>query len=164
MSMTAIIGALVALLPGAKSKTFDKLDTLVDQIEYDRLKGELADANRDLAIQRELTKHWQVAAQTAVRRSRAEREVFDRQLQRAVLQQYNSLQQQYAQQAQAAQAQAAQMQQGLAQLGTQQQNAFQYGDWCNCVPGRTQVFEAAARRQWGEYVDPAGDRIAQNRP
>jgi hypothetical protein len=157
MSMTAIIGALVALLPGAK--TLARVEQNLDQIEIDRLRNEINRLDRELAIQREMTDHWKKRAMQFAARSRGYRERFElaraharelhapaAQPQQAQalaqkLQQLNA--QLFAQQAQAQQAQAQQAQlQQYAQIGSQLNFAQQAQalDVCHCVPGRAELF------------------------
>jgi DNA repair ATPase RecN len=147
MSMTAIIGALVALLPGANpSKTLARVDENLDQIEIDRLRNEINRLDRELAIQREMTDHWKKRAMQFAARSRSYRERFElarahaRELHApaAQLQQYQLNAQLFAQQAQA---QRAQLQQ-YAQIGSQLNFAQQAQalDVCHCVPGRAELF------------------------
>lgn len=198
MSMTAMIGAFLALLPGAKTlDRVDKLDGLADQMQAER--DQLA---RELEAQRNLVKHWMGEAKSLARRLRVDREMYDRLLQKE-REQRDAFNREFIRltdnmQAQAAmqQAKAAMQhtptpreieaylrergqhhllnpppqQANLQQLGQQQgqlgslgmQNAFQgFGDFCNCVPGRHQVFEAERQRA---LRDPASDRIAQLRP
>jgi hypothetical protein len=154
MSMTAIIGALVALLPGANpSKTLARVDENLDQIEIDRLRNEINRLDRELAIQREMTDHWKKRAMQFAARSRGYRERFElaraharelhapaAQPQQAQglaqkLQQLNA--QLFAQQAQAQQAQLQYAQLGLQLNFAQQAQALNV---CHCVPGRAELF------------------------
>lgn len=158
MTMTAIIGALVALAPPAilRPKTDREIERLRELV---RLERALASAERDLSIQKSLTEHWKeeakrIATQTRelreeVDRLREDRDNRDLQAQYAFLRQsqIQALANQYAQaQAQQAQAQHAQAQQaqalGLRQL---QWEEGRWGGYCNCVPGRSQVWAAEQR-------------------
>jgi hypothetical protein len=150
MSMTAIIGALVALLPGANpGKTLARVDENLDQIEIDRLRNEINRLDRDLAIQREMTDHWKKRAMQFAARSRGYRQRFElarahaRELHApaAQPQQYQLNAQALAQQAQLQQARLQQYQQ-YAQLGSQLNFAQQAQalDVCHCVPGRAELF------------------------
>jgi hypothetical protein len=150
MSMTAIIGALVALLPGANpSKTLARVDENLDRIEIDRLRNEINRLDRELAIQREMTDHWKKRAMQFAARSRGYRQRFElarahaRELHAPAAQpqqaQLNA--QLFFQQALAQQARLQQYQQ-YAQIGSQRNFAQQAQalDVCHCVPGRAELF------------------------
>ena len=152
MTMTAIIGALVALVPPAilRPKTDREIERLRELV---RLERALASAERDLSLQKSLTKHWKeeakrIATQTRelreeVDRLREDRDNRDLQAQYAFwLRQSQAFASQYAQ-AQAQQAQAlAQQAPHLRQL---QWEEGRWGGYCNCVPGRSQVWAAEQR-------------------
>jgi len=161
MTLTALIGALVALAPPAILRP--KTDREIERLrELARLERALASAERDLSLQKSLTAHWKeeakrIAIQTCelreeVDRLREERDNRDLQRQYAFLLQSQSQAlanqntwaqaqqaQALAQQAQAQQAQAL----GLRQLRWEE-GLFGTG-FCNCVPGRSQVWAAEQR-------------------
>jgi hypothetical protein len=143
MTATALIGALLALLPAARPKT-DRDEKI------ERLERQLADANRDLHVQKLIAAHWKDEAKRIAIQSRQEREVLQMRIvglerervQNRFLDGYQQAQQYQAlanQQA-AQQAQVAQYS-GVGLLGAQQGWADRQG-FCNCVPSRSQVWAA----------------------
>jgi hypothetical protein len=167
MTVTALIGALVALLPPGllRPQTAPEIERLREE---ERRARELSNAHANLAIQKLVTQHWKDEARRLVNLHLVERDQWQRERQRLESErdhwqaraqgfplggqhaQAENYQRQYQYQALA---QAQQNQQAQAQqLGMQLlQNAFQgplgtFGELCNCVPGRHQVFEAERRR------------------
>jgi hypothetical protein len=155
MTVTALIGALVALLPPGllRPQTAPEIERLREE---ERRARELSNAHANLAIQKLLTAHWRDEAMRLANQNRLEREQWERErdqlVQAALGGQINARLQQQQYSALAQQAQNAQMNAQLAQSALGQQNAaFQgllgtFGELCNCVPGRHQVFEAERRR------------------
>jgi len=151
MTLTAIIGALAALAPPAilRPKTDREIERLRELV---RLERALASAERDLSIQKSLTEHWKEEAKRIAIQTRELREEVDRLREerdnRDLQRQYAFLQQQSQSQAlanhsawaQAQQAQLAQQAQAQQALGFRWEEGF-----CNCVPGRSQVWAAEQR-------------------
>jgi hypothetical protein len=158
LTLTAFVGALVALLPRPERPVQIPVESEVERLTKEnarlqrsqaRLVDHIERLEREILLEQHLTTHWRETAQRIVKQAREAREAFDRereQLQRvgplwlpeqnlALLQAQGELaQMQAAQQAQCAQAQA-----------QQNQNFRWRGDYegfCNCVPSRSQVWEA----------------------
>lgn len=144
MTLTAIVGALVALVarPTEPQRTRDQDEIerlkraqrkLLDRIETLELDNQ--GLIRELAAERNLLTHWIGEAARFARDAREEREL------RRGPQQYNPNHLQGQLYSQMQQAQAQQAQQQIAQaMQYSQQNAF--AGHCNCVPSRTQMFDA----------------------
>lgn len=151
MTLTALVGALVALVarPPEPQRTKDQEEIarlkrsharLIDRIETLELENE--GLERELTAERNLLTHWIGEASRFAREAREQRE-------RLIRQNYQPQQQLLAQGAQVALNQALAQQQ-LQIANTQQamayaqcnnaQNAF--AGFCNCVPSRTQMFDA----------------------
>jgi hypothetical protein len=157
MTLTAIVGALIALVPAAKSATRDA--------EIERLERAIENLERDLLIQRDLTVHWRETAQRIAKQNREAREAHVRE--RAGWQQHNPVREQQEAINRQAQlmAQAMQAQHyasmvpsdlGQGQLGQQaaQNQPMQHWEgFCNCVPSRAQVWGAQ-----GGLVQQLNDR------
>jgi hypothetical protein len=152
MTVTALIGALVALLPPGllRPQTAPEIERLREE---ERRARELSNAHANLAIQKLLTAHWRDEAMRLAKQNRLEREQWERErdqlVQAALGGQINARLQQQQYSALAQQAQNAQF--SAQSLLGQQNAAFQgllgtFGELCNCVPGRHQVFEAERRR------------------
>ena len=117
MTLTALVCALVALVPAVprpKPKPKPKHELKIERLErtVETLEYELESVTRELANERRLSTHWIGEASRISRTARVEREHFE-----ALLQRERALPQHNAQQAQA------------------------FG-FCNCVPSRTQMFDA----------------------
>ena len=171
MTLTAIVGALVALVPAFRPKG-DKVKERKPYVSKDpliaftamlergiaRRDGEIEDLNRDLAIQRALVDHWKGQARILAQALRREREGpgSEAQRQMAYAQAAQALQnQQYNQQLAQQNAPASLQAQHYAsmvpsplgqgqlgqQFGLQQHGAFE--GFCNCVPSRAQVWGAS---------------------
>ena len=159
MTLTAIVGALVALVPAFHPKGDRVKEAPVDDKTHPRFiagydaglndgrlerEDEAAassraadDLNRDLAIQRALVDHWQGQARILAQALRREREGNGYEAQRQIAYaQAAGLQQQLAQYNQQA---AMQAQHYAGPLG--QQQGFE--GFCNCVPSRAQVWGAS---------------------
>lgn len=158
MSMTAIIGALVALLPQAPPKpTLEseiarlRLENMNLARSHARLVDHIEALEREILAEQHISTHWEAEAARLARQSREAREARER---REQINGRNAL----------AFAQFAQQNAILAQQSIQaQQNAqqqFQDGSFCNCVPSRAQVWTEEQRRN----LAAVGDRIARNRP
>ena len=160
MTLTAIVGALMALVPGAARRTMDKthprfiagydagvkdgrLQARDENVEIGRLAwshARLADhiktLEREILIEQHLCAHWKEAAQRWAREAREERE---RQQKAALQHQAANLLQAALQQQAQAQAQALAQQQAANPLAQQHQA---YAGFCNCVPARSQLWGA----------------------
>lgn len=158
MSMTAIIGALVALLPQAPPKPTLESEIARLRLEnknlarsHARLVDHIEALEREILAERHISIHWKAEAGRLAIQSREAREARER---REQINGRNAL----------AFAQFAQQNAILAQQSIQaQQNAqqqFQDGSFCNCVPSRAQVWTEEQRRN----LAAVGDRIARNRP
>lgn len=167
MTITALIGALVALLPrperpAPEEDLIDRQRCLIDKLNasHARLVDHIERLERELLTEQHLTTHWREAAQRIAKQSREYREQYQpqqlqaQQLQALAYAQARALAyaQQNTLQAQAQQAQLAQ--------NAGMQNAQAFGGYCNCVPSRSQVWTEEQRRN----LDAVGDRIAQLRP
>jgi hypothetical protein len=166
MTLTALVGALVALVarPPEPQRTKDQEEIarlkrshaqLIDRIETLELENE--GLGRELAAERHLSTHWIGEASRFAGEAREQRERGDlfRDLANGT-QQYRPQQQLLGQNPQAALNQALQQalanaQQAYAQcnyqpgLSQQGQQMVWRGDdegFCNCVPSRTQMFDA----------------------
>jgi hypothetical protein len=117
MTLTALVGALLALVPAApkpKPKPkheleIERLSRRVETLEYD-----LESAGRELAAERLISTHWIGEASRIAKQAREERERRDGSRHAAL----------------------------YAQHDAQQAQAFGF---CNCVPSRTQMFDAIAQ-------------------
>lgn len=182
--MTAIIGALVALLPPALLRPKKDQPTLESEIErltrenkqrrlaLARLVDTIEALERELLTERHICQHWKAEAERLARQSREAREQGWQGAQAQSLQpqqngrnamafaQQNALLQNWQGLGLAAQQANENMQaQAEAQLGNWALNAFAQPN-CNCVPSRAQVWTEEQRRN----IDAVGDRIARNRP
>ena len=173
MTLTAIIGALVALLPPAllqpkdKDSEAEKLARanarLIDHIQslerellterhltQTRIE-EIETLNRDLAVQRDLARHWRGETMRVAERARENRDAAEK-AQTALARHVRSnpydgrqalawAQQNALQNAQTQIAQLNQLTQ-LNQLNqlTQQAQQGAFDGFCNCVPSRAQVW------------------------
>ena len=161
MSMTAIIGALVALLPQAPPKpTLEseiarlRLENMNLARSHARLVDHIEALEREILAERHISIHWKAEAGRLAIQSREAREKRER---REQINGRNALAfAQYAQQ----NALLAQQQSIQAQQNIQAQQQFQDGSFCNCVPSRAQVWTEEQRRN----LAAVGDRIARNRP
>ena len=161
MSMTAIIGALVALLPQAQPKpTLEseiarlRLENMNLARSHARLVDHIEALEREILAERHISIHWKAEAGRLAIQSREAREARER---REQINGRNALAfAQYAQQ----NALLAQQQSIQAQQNIQAQQQFQDGSFCNCVPSRAQVWTEEQRRN----LAAVGDRIARNRP
>ena len=155
MTLTAIVGALMALVPAAARRTMDKthprfiagydagvkdgrLQARDENVEIGRLAwshARLADhiktLEREILIEQHLCAHWKEAAQRWAREAREERERRERD---------EGVQQQLQQQA--ALQQQAQSQAALLQKYNLLQAQAPYAGFCNCVPARSQLWGA----------------------
>jgi len=167
MTVTALIGALLALMPAVRPKTEREID-----------RSELLRLERDLHLQKLVAAHWKDEAQRIAIQSRCERDTLQariaglererddwqaramrwpvEQAMHQQAQQYQALANQQAQQAlaqqqahayanamygtAASQALAQQLAQYQGMLGAQPASVFD--GWCNCVPSRSQVWAA----------------------
>jgi hypothetical protein len=148
MSMTTIVGAFLALVPGRpkpepEKKSREKTLTALTL----ELEGYISELERELAAERNLSTHWIGEAARLARENREQRACQPQQdprqaLEQAMAQQQAAWAQQQAETRafydQVAYAQQAQ-QNHLSQLGEPLQ---QSGLWCNCVPSRAQVWGA----------------------
>ena len=151
MTLTAFVGALLALLPRPEKPVPIPVESEVERLtkENDRLErshARLVDhierLERELLLEQHLCTHWREAAQRIAKQSREEREARELRLSQEALALYQHQTQQNAQaQAQLGMQQCA-MQNAQAALGMQ--NVF--GGFCNCVPSRSQVWEEERRR------------------
>lgn len=172
MTLTAFVGALLALLPRPERPVQIPVDSEVERLTKEnarlrrsqaRLVDHIERLEREVLTEQHLCTHWREAAQRIAKQSRENREahelrlsqeaqeLFRRQSQAQALASHNiaynglppGVQALYQQQSLAmAQAQAQQAQ--LAQLAqAQNQQAVRWREgFCNCVPGRSQVWEA----------------------
>jgi len=146
MTVTALIGAFLSLMPAARPKTEREID-----------RSELLRLERDLHLQKLVAAHWKDEAQRIAIQSRQEREALQARIAglererddwqaRAMRWPVEQAQMQQAQQALAQQqanlalAQQAQLAQYQGMLGAQPASVFD--GWCNCVPSRSQVWAA----------------------
>lgn len=147
MTMTAIIGALVALVPPAilRPKTDREIERLRELV---RLERALASAERDLSLQKSLTEHWKEEAKRIATQTRELREEVDRLREdrdnRDLQAQYAFLRQSQSQALANQNAWAAQQAQALGSRQLQWEEG-RWGGYCNCVPGRSQVWAAEQR-------------------
>ena len=129
MTLTAIVGALMALLPKPEKPVQSLVDSEVDRLtrSHARLVDHIERLERELLLEQHLCTHWREAAMRIAQRSREEREERERQ------QQYQNA--------------AYYQQQLLAQnlLAAQNQQAQHWQGFCNCVPSRTQMFDSMAQ-------------------
>ena len=157
MTLTAFVGALVALLPRPQKPTqiavVDEIDRLTQENkQLARSRRQLFEhihmLEREILTEQHLCTHWRETAQRLAQQSRENREAAEKA--RDV----------YHQQAQAQQNMQAAMQAqhyaamvpsdlGRGQLGMQNAQLAQYaglqnalGGFCNCVPSRAQVWAA----------------------
>ena len=153
MSMTAIIGALVALLPQAPPKPALESEIARLRLEnknlarsHARLVDHIEALEREILAERHISIHWKAEAGRLAIQSREAREARER---REQINGRNAL----------AFAQFAQQNAILAQQSIQaQQNAqqqFQDGSFCNCVPSRAQVWTEEQRRNLAAVGDRA---------
>lgn len=161
MSMTAIIGALVALLPQAPRKPTLESEIARLRLEnknlarsHARLVDHIEALEREILAEQHISTHWKAEAGRLARQSREAREARERReqingrnaLAFAQFAQENFLAQQNAI---LAQQQSIQAQQNLQaqQLGQQD------GRFCNCVPSRAQVWTEEQRRNLAAVGD-----------
>ena len=145
MTLTAIVGALVALLPAVK-RALDKTDPrFVAGYDAGLNDGRLEAENleRDLSIQRQLVDHWQGQARILAQALRREREGRAHEAPRQMA---------YAQW-QSSQAAARDQQFAIQQQYGAQQNGLAFEGLCNCVPSRAQVWGAQAHGLVGQLND-----------
>ena len=151
--MTAIIGALVALLPQAPPKPTLESEIARLRLEnknlarsHARLVDHIEALEREILAERHISIHWKAEAGRLAIQSREAREALER---REQINGRNAL----------AFAQFAQQNAILAQQSIQaQQNAqqqFQDGSFCNCVPSRAQVWTEEQRRNLAAVGDRA---------
>jgi pantothenate kinase-related protein Tda10 len=129
--MTALVGALVALLPPAlfsdKKKSYLSEENGRLRRSHAQLIDHIERLERVLALEQSMVAHWREEARRLAMMSREGREAAEARRHAALqAQQYNAL----ANQQLAAQNTLAQYQ--------QQANAYE--GWCNCVPSRAQVW------------------------
>jgi len=148
MTVTALIGAFLSLMPAARPKTEREID-----------RSELLRLERDLHLQKLVAAHWKDEAQRIAIQSRQDREALQARIalererdnwqaramrwpveQQAGRQQAQMQQALAQQQANLALAQQAQLAQYQGMLGAQPASVFD--GWCNCVPSRSQVWAA----------------------
>ena len=118
MTLTALVGALMALVPAVPKPQpkpdheleIERLKRTVETLEY-----ELESVTRELANERLISTHWIGEASRIARQAREEREQRQAREPLALYAKYNALVQQHA-------------------------GAFGF---CNCVPSRSQVWGAA---------------------
>ena len=150
MSMTAIIGALVALLPQAQPKPTLESEIARLRLEnknlarsHARLVDHIEALEREILAERHISTHWKAEAGRLAIQSREAREERER---REQINGRNALAfAQYAQQNFLAQ------QSIQAQQNAQQQ--FQDGRFCNCVPSRAEVWTEEQRRNLAAVGD-----------
>lgn len=157
MTLTAIVGALLALVARPELREQKEVDRLrrsnaqlIDRVET--LERDNESLSRELANERNLSTHWIAEASRIARQAREDREQLMRLYspQQQILGQgaQQALQQALQQRAQ----QNALLQQNY-QLAQQQQQALQQQlaaqqqsvGFCNCVPSRHQMFDAMAQ-------------------
>ena len=130
MSMTALVGALVALMPPALFDDKKKRDREVEHLRrsHAQLIDHIERLERELAMEQSMVAHWREEARRIAMMTRESREAAEAR-RHAQAQQVNQLlgQHHYQQQQLNAQNALAQQQQG-------------YQGWCNCVPSRAQVW------------------------
>ena len=156
MSMTAIIGALVALLPQAPPKPTLESEIARLRLEnknlarsHARLVDHIEALEREILAERHVSIHWKAEAGRLARQSREAREARER---REQINGRNALAfAQFAQQ----NALLAQQQSIQAQQNIQAQQQFQDGSFCNCVPSRAQVWTEEQRRNLAAVGDRA---------
>ena len=156
MSMTAIIGALVALLPQAPPKPALESEIARLRLEnknlarsHARLVDHIEALEREILAERHISIHWKAEAGRLARQSREAREARER---REQINGRNALAfAQFAQQ----NALLAQQQSIQAQQNIQAQQQFQDGSFCNCVPSRAQVWTEEQRRNLAAVGDRA---------
>ena len=171
MTLTAIVGALVALLPRPERPVqipvVDEVARLTEENkQLRRSRSQLFDhiqmLEREILTEQHLCTHWRETAQRLAKQSREDREAAEKA--RDALADYTRRDLRLSQEALALyqqqqnfgllQAQGAQQQMQAAQNAQLAQyaglqNAF--GGFCNCVPGRSQVFLAEQRGlRWQE--------------
>ena len=166
MTLTAIVGALVALLPRPERPVqipvVDEVARLTEENkQLRRSRSQLFDhiqmLEREILTEQHLCTHWRETAQRLAKQSREDREAAEKA--RDALADYtrrelHALWPQQQQNLALLQAQGAQQQMQAAQNAQLAQyaglqNAF--GGFCNCVPGRSQVFLAEQRAlRWQE--------------
>ena len=160
MSLTTIIGALVALLPPALLHTTKSKSNLSREpkheleVENARLKREIAVLDRALATQTSLKVHWRDEAKRRAWEARQERELRRNPLPVPTWAEMQGRMQAQAQlQALAQHANQSQQAQQNAQLAQQTYNGVPpgtqthqsaYQGLCNCVPSRAQVWAYSA--------------------
>jgi hypothetical protein len=156
----SFIGALLALLPPSllKPKTEAEIERLREEERRDR---ELANAVSALAVEKLVSAHWRDEAKRLATQNRVDREMYERLIQQA----HERFRQEGAQQM-PANMRGAQQPQALANLQMAQQAQQGLYGFCNCVPGRHQVFEAERQRAlMSEYQPaPVDDIVARLRP
>ena len=143
MTLTALVGALVALVPAVPKPQpkpkheleIERLNRRVETLEY-----ELESVTRELAAERQLSTHWIGEASRIAKQAREEREERDRAKRLQLMREVRSGTQANYASAQQAQAQQLAQQNLLAQYADPQQ-AQAFG-FCNCVPSRSQVWGA----------------------
>lgn len=154
MTLTAIVGAFLAVIARPRPDKSDPLFTagydagLKDgRREVEDLERDINYLSRELDIQLTMVVHWKEQAQLMARLGREEREAREAQRNAThALQAQAQLQQAYQQLAQHAQQQQAAYN-GLPPGAQAQQNAFSFGDFCNCVPSRSQVWHEEQAQQ-----------------
>ena len=154
--MTAIIGALVALLPQAPPKPTLESEIARLRLEnknlarsHARLVDHIEALEREILAERHVSIHWKAEAGRLARQSREAREARER---REQINGRNALAfAQFAQQ----NALLAQQQSIQAQQNIQAQQQFQDGSFCNCVPSRAQVWTEEQRRNLAAVGDRA---------
>jgi hypothetical protein len=161
----SIIGALMALLPPSLLKTEAEIERLRE--EEERRDRELANAYSALAVEKLVSAHWRDEAKRLATQNRVDREMYERLIQQAherFAQEPPHMRGAQQLQAQANMQMAQQAQ--YAQLGQYSQAQQGLHLFCNCVPGRHQVFEAERRRAlMSEYQPaPVDDIVARLRP
>ena len=145
MTLTALVGALVALVPAVpRPKPKPKHELKIERLQrtVETLEYELESVTRELAAERRLSTHWIGEASRIARQAREEREERDRAKRLQLMREVRSGTQAFTQQAQnniAYQQRGQQLGQALPQHNAQQAQAFGF---CNCVPSRAQVWGA----------------------
>ena len=131
MTLTALVGALVALVPAVpKPKPKPKHELEIERLQraVETLEYELESVTRELANERMLSTHWIGEASRIAKQARVEREHFE-----ALLQRERAMRAYQPQQAQGQQ---------LAQYNALANQQAQAWAVCNCVPSRSQVWGA----------------------